>query len=189
MDLNVGTIREIIKHLPDDVLLATLELGNDSFDAFTGLKRVMLMEDKTGAVGYGIGKRFMVINKMGSHFSGEGEQKGLEYAGEEWHDLGGKLTLYHEGKPELPSVDEGQLNQRSGATTRIIDELVQEYFTTGRVIIRDHYEDHSKCDKQGNLISTLRILQSRLFDEHHLKQNADYEIKRNNGPLRIEKMK
>lgn len=72
MDLTVGKLKEIISQLPDDVLLADLSIGNSSFRTFSFCKRLLLLENKHG-------KRYLTINKMGSHFTGTGDQIGLTY--------------------------------------------------------------------------------------------------------------
>ena len=73
MELTIGKLKQIIADLPDDTLLATLEYGNDNFRPFVGIKRVLLLRDKES------NKDFLTINSMGSHFTGEGHQKSLEY--------------------------------------------------------------------------------------------------------------
>lgn len=80
MELTVGILRKVIQDLPDDVILATLEIGNDKFQAFTHLKRLILLKDITK------NQEYLTINQMGSHFTGEGEQKDLSYTGNHWDD-------------------------------------------------------------------------------------------------------
>lgn len=78
MNLTVGKLREIIEHLPDDVILADLGIGNRSFETFTYLKRVMLMKNKED------NRQYLVINKMGAHFTGKDDQEGIEYNNQVW---------------------------------------------------------------------------------------------------------
>ena len=74
MILTIGKLKEIIKDLNDDIVLADLEIGNDDFEKMTGIKRLILLEEKD------TGKQFLTINRMGSHFTGRGNQKNLKYA-------------------------------------------------------------------------------------------------------------
>jgi hypothetical protein len=75
MELTIGVLRQIIADLPDDVVLSTLEYGNANFKPFTGVKRVLLLRsDKQWG-----NKTYLSVNGMGSHFTGEGWQKGLFY--------------------------------------------------------------------------------------------------------------
>ena len=71
--------------------------------------------------------------------------------------------------------------RRNGNTTRIIDALVQELFTTGKC----EYWDHA--DHKGNVVldHTLRSLQSRLFYEHGLKQNAGYTVNKKDRVIKL----
>ena len=78
MKLTVGKLREIIKDLPDDIVLATLDYGNANFTTFDGIKRVLLLKSKES------GKSYLTINNMGSHFTGKGTQEGLEYDNKHW---------------------------------------------------------------------------------------------------------
>ena len=63
-------------------------------------------------------------------------------------------------------------HRRDGNTTRIIDALVQQLFTEGKV----EYWDHA--DRLGNraLEHMLNRFQSRLYYEHGLKQNDGYTL-------------
>ena len=69
MELSVKRLKEIIEELDEDVILATLRIGNDDFGTFKNAKRLLLLERE--------GKKYLTINAMGSHFTGEGFQKGL----------------------------------------------------------------------------------------------------------------
>lgn len=62
--------------------------------------------------------------------------------------------------------------RRIGNSTRIVDALVQQLFTTGSC----EYWDHT--DRLGNsaLEHTLRILEDRLSREHSLNRNVGYRI-------------
>lgn len=63
--------------------------------------------------------------------------------------------------------------RRCGNSTRIVDLLVQELFTTGQC----NYWDHA--DRVGNMAldRTLRVLQRRLYNEHGLRP-PEYKINR-----------
>lgn len=80
MELTIGTLKQIIKDLPDEVLLADLQIGNSEFSPFISLKRLILLEDIRD------GQQFLTINSMGSHFTGEGEQKNLKYISKHWDE-------------------------------------------------------------------------------------------------------
>lgn len=69
-------MKKILDSLDDDVVLGTLSIGNDSFDPFLSIKRLLLLQGDGGWDN----KTFLAINGMGSHFSGEGNQRGLIYA-------------------------------------------------------------------------------------------------------------
>jgi len=74
MNLTVGRLKEIIADLPDDVILADLDYGNDSFKPHSGIKRVLLLEDNNG-------QQYLTINRMGAHFS---DGPDLKFAGKHW---------------------------------------------------------------------------------------------------------
>lgn len=81
MELTVGKLKQIIKDLPDDVILADLGIGNDSFDAKTNVKRLLLLNDMEQE-----GRQYLTINSMGSHFTQVGDQKHLIYGHIYWDD-------------------------------------------------------------------------------------------------------
>ena len=78
MELTVGYLRKVMKDLDDDIILAHLgECSNSSFEPFMGVKRLILVKDKGEKNGWE-GRRFLVINSMGTHFTGKGAQKSVE---------------------------------------------------------------------------------------------------------------
>lgn len=78
MELTVGYLKKVLEKLGDDVVIAHLgECSNDSFEPFTGVKRLLLLQDKGEKNGWG-GRTFLAVNKMGTHFTGKGEQKSLK---------------------------------------------------------------------------------------------------------------
>jgi hypothetical protein len=81
MELTIGILKKIIKDLPDDAILADLQIGNDKFHAFTHLKRVILLKDITD------NKEYLTINSMGSHFNQKGEQSKLVWGCKEWNEF------------------------------------------------------------------------------------------------------
>ena len=80
MELTIGKLKQIIKDLPDDVILADLGYGNDRFHRFCNLKRLLLLLDTED------GQRYLTINSMGSHFNGTGEQSHLVYQNIYWDE-------------------------------------------------------------------------------------------------------
>ena len=74
MELTVKKLKEILSQVNDDVLLADLEFGNDTFYPHNYIKRILLLEDYKG-------KQYLTINRMGSHFTGNGTQSGLKVIG------------------------------------------------------------------------------------------------------------
>jgi hypothetical protein len=58
--------------------------------------------------------------------------------------------------------------RQSGRTTRIVDDLVQELFSTGQTIVIDHFGS-GNADRIA-----LDILKKRLFYEHGLLQDVHY---------------
>lgn len=85
MTLTLGVLKAIIQGLDDDIILADLGFGNANFKTFTGVKRVILLENKENK------QKYLTINSMGSHFTGSGDQEHLKYAGISFDDL----TLKH----------------------------------------------------------------------------------------------
>lgn len=78
MELTVGYLKKVLEKLDDEVIIAHLgECSNDSFEPFTGVKRLLLVQDKGQKNGWG-GKTFLVVNKMGTNFTGKGQQKSLK---------------------------------------------------------------------------------------------------------------
>lgn len=80
MELTVGYLKKVLEKLEDDVILATLVHGNNKFEPFNYEKRLLVLKDTSIDKQWG-GHTFLAINGMGSNFSGEGEQKHLEYIG------------------------------------------------------------------------------------------------------------
>lgn len=78
MDLTVGNLKKILAGLDDNVVLATLEYGNENFHTFTSIKRLLVLKDISKRKEWG-GQTYLTINCMGSHFTGKGNQVGLEY--------------------------------------------------------------------------------------------------------------
>lgn len=77
MELTVGYLRKVIEKLEDDVVIAHLgECSNDSFEPFTGIKRLLLLQDD-GKKGGWNGKTFLAVNSMGTHFTRKGQQASL----------------------------------------------------------------------------------------------------------------
>lgn len=70
-------------------------------------------------------------------------------------------------------------DRRAGNTTRIVDLLVQEFFTNGEV----EYWDHA--DRKGNMAldHCLGVFKRRLLNEHGLKENLDYTVDRKNRKI------
>ncbi len=76
MELTVGVLKQIIKDLPDDVVLSELGIGNNSFHPFISVKRLLLLQ---GNQSWG-NQQFLTINSMGSHFTdGASNHKDLQY--------------------------------------------------------------------------------------------------------------
>ncbi len=72
MELTVGKLREIIKDLDDNVMLADLgRCSNYDFRPYAAVKRVYLLQFTTG-------EQYLTINTLGTHFTGEKEQVGLK---------------------------------------------------------------------------------------------------------------
>jgi hypothetical protein len=74
MILTVGLLRDLLHGLDDSMLLADLQVGNDKFRTFSGVKRILILQDESG-------QKYFTINSMGSHFTGDGEQSHLTYTG------------------------------------------------------------------------------------------------------------
>lgn len=86
MELTIGVLKKIIHGLPDETILATLGIGNDKFDPFISLKRLLLLQDMRD------GQQFLTINQMGSHFTQSGEQRHLIYLSQHWDEYTLKQT-------------------------------------------------------------------------------------------------
>ena len=80
MELTVGYLKKVLSQLDDNVVIADLEIGNDKFSPFLNLKRLLVVKDVSENKNLG-GHTYLVINSLGSHFSGCDEQKNLEYQG------------------------------------------------------------------------------------------------------------
>lgn len=81
MELTVGYLKKVLKNLDDNITIAHLgECSNEKFEPFTGVKRLLVVKDKTKSKEWG-GRTFLVINVMGTHFTQEGEQKSLTPTG------------------------------------------------------------------------------------------------------------
>lgn len=75
MELTVGKLKQILQDVDDDVIVGHLGYGNDKVYPWYSVKRVMLFQgDKRWR-----DSSFLLINSMGSHFTGEGEQEGLTF--------------------------------------------------------------------------------------------------------------
>jgi hypothetical protein len=71
--------------------------------------------------------------------------------------------------------------RRSGNTTRTVDYLIQELFNTGRC----EYWDHADFLGNKALDNALRAIQSRLYNEHGLKQNTGYTINKKDRIIKL----
>lgn len=69
--------------------------------------------------------------------------------------------------------------RRSGNTTRIVDELVQEFFINGKC----YYWDHAEREGNMALDHMLGILENRLYREHNLRRGSDYIIDKKSGAI------
>ncbi|HYE67601.1 MAG TPA: hypothetical protein VEA58_03260 [Anaerovoracaceae bacterium] len=67
MNMNVGLLKELIKHVPDDVTIGAVDYRDKLMD-FNGLKRVLLIERK--------GEKVLVFNAMGTHYFNLVEKEG-----------------------------------------------------------------------------------------------------------------
>lgn len=84
MELTVGYLKKVLAKLDDDVILADLRFGNE-VEPFMGVKRLLVVECSDRKMGWG-GRKFLVINNMGTHWSKETEkQNRLKYA-DVWFD-------------------------------------------------------------------------------------------------------
>lgn len=73
--------------LHDDVVLMPLNFsyqGKRNDWAFNSVKRVLLLENEQG-------HPYIAVNCMGSHFTGEGQQRGYKYAGKHWDSSADKI--------------------------------------------------------------------------------------------------
>lgn len=73
-------------------------------------------------------------------------------------------------------------SRRSGRTTRIVDQAIQELFKDGKVVVYDHPipspSDEYKNTVENN-IWVARIVAGRLYNEHGFRTNVDFTIKEN----------
>lgn len=76
MELTVGYLKKVLERLDDDVILAHLDYSNRAFKPQLAVKRLLLLEDKDKD-----GRKYLTINGMGSHFTGQGEQDFLKFTG------------------------------------------------------------------------------------------------------------
>lgn len=81
MELTVGYLKKVLKDLPDNMTIASLgECSNKKFEPFLSVKRLLVLKDDSKSKQWG-GRTFLVINKQGTHFTKEGEQKDLKFTG------------------------------------------------------------------------------------------------------------
>lgn len=80
MELTVGYLKKVLEQLDDNIVLAHLDYSNRAFKPQLGVKRLLVLKDESERKEWG-GKTFLVINGMGSHFTGEGEQAPLKFTG------------------------------------------------------------------------------------------------------------
>lgn len=76
MELTVGYLKKVLERLDDNVILAHLDYSNRAFKPQLSVKRLLLLEDKDKD-----GRKYLTINGMGSHFTGEGDQNFLKFTG------------------------------------------------------------------------------------------------------------
>ncbi len=63
-------------------------------------------------------------------------------------------------------------NRRTGRTTRIVDESVQEFFNNGKVVLNDHYwVGKGDMSPRERLRHILRVFLRRLASEHGIDVN------------------
>ena len=72
MELTAGYLKKVLEQVDDDVVLGYLKFNKD-IEVFLSVKRLLLCELD--------GRKFLMINEMGSHFTG---QSGLKFIGEFW---------------------------------------------------------------------------------------------------------
>lgn len=80
MELTVKELKNILEKLDDDVVLATLNTGNNDFYVFNNIKRLIVLKD-TSISKQWEGKTFLTIQQMGANFSKTGYQAPLNYMG------------------------------------------------------------------------------------------------------------
>lgn len=66
--------------------------------------------------------------------------------------------------------------RRTGRTTRLIDQMVQEFFINGRVGITDHHKTNDRTTFDNLIRDNKKKLLSRLANEHRLFAGKDIEI-------------
>ena len=65
-------------------------------------------------------------------------------------------------------------NRRSGRTTRLIDDAVQDLFHTGECHVWDHYKDGKDAHRNGEV---LKLVLKRLQNEHdHIMREISVDI-------------
>lgn len=70
MKVTVAQLKEILKDIPEDAILADLKFGNQNFQV-PDIKRFLLLEKAA------TGEKFLTINGQGSNFHGMGAQSGF----------------------------------------------------------------------------------------------------------------
>ena len=73
--------------------------------------------------------------------------------------------------------------RRSGRTIRIVDQLVQDYFTNGYFIAKDH--DHESGPSMDRNRQVYKKVAERLWREHGVK--IGYPLRTKNGGYIFEK--
>lgn len=77
--------------------------------------------------------------------------------------------------------------RRTGRSTRMIDEMVQQLFSQGYTVVCDHahkVDVHGRAENMA-LSHTEDILFSRLYREHHFRKNVDYHYDQKTNILKL----
>lgn len=78
--------------------------------------------------------------------------------------------------------------RRTGRTTRLVDQLVQDFFTTGRAVVLDHWW-HGKQD-MGEVQSKeyiLNVFLRRLKFEHDIEPRKHLKVDPKTGIVELKK--
>lgn len=105
MELRVGYLKKVLEKLDENIILADLPHGTKYFKPFNFVKRLLVLKDVSPNKEWG-GETYLSINSMGSDYTGNGEQEGLQYTGVHFDEQTFSSVVDKDPKQETNKVEE-----------------------------------------------------------------------------------